>query len=71
MIANFEEYPDRLGEERKVVPNILDEYIGLNKASLVSIASRPGMGKTALALNLALDFAMKSKKTVYIFLMKC
>lgn len=67
MITNFEEYQDRFGDKHEVVPNILDEYIGLNKASLVSIASRPGIGKTALALNLALDFAMQSKKSVYIF----
>lgn len=46
----------------------LDRTInGLNKTDLTLVAARPGMGKTAFALNLALNVAKKSKKTVAIF----
>ena len=40
---------------------------GLNKSDLLLIAARPGMGKTSLALNIALDVAKKSAKTVAFF----
>ena len=46
----------------------LDQYIGgLNKSDLILLAARPGMGKTAMALNIALHAAKKSQKTVVIF----
>ena len=46
----------------------LDKKInGLNKSDLLLIAARPGMGKTSLALNIALDVAKKSAKTVAFF----
>jgi len=46
----------------------LDRTImGLNKADLIIIASRPGMGKTSIALNIALHVAKKSGKTVAVF----
>ena len=46
----------------------LDQYIGgLNKSDLILLAARPGMGKTAMALNIALHAAKKSLKTVAIF----
>ncbi|PKM74301.1 MAG: replicative DNA helicase [Firmicutes bacterium HGW-Firmicutes-16] len=41
--------------------------LGLNKGDLVLIASRPGMGKTSIALNIAMHAAKVSKKTVAIF----
>ena len=40
---------------------------GLNKTDLILIASRPGMGKTSIALNMALAAAKKEQKTVTIF----
>ena len=46
----------------------LDKAIlGLNKGDLILIASRPGMGKTSLALNLALHVGQSTKKTVAVF----
>lgn len=40
---------------------------GLNKSDLILIAARPGMGKTAFALNVALNAAKESKKDVVLF----
>ena len=40
---------------------------GLNKSDLILLAARPGMGKTSFALNVALNVAKASKKTVAVF----
>ena len=40
---------------------------GLNKSDLLLVAARPAMGKTAFGLNLALNVAKKTGKTVAIF----
>ncbi len=40
---------------------------GLNKSDLLLLAARPAMGKTAFALNVALNVAKKYNKTVAIF----
>lgn len=46
----------------------LDRKIfGLNKSDLIVLASRPGMGKTSMALNIALNTARSNGKTVVIF----
>ena len=46
----------------------LDKKInGLNKSDLFLIAARPAMGKTAFALNIALNVAKKYSKTVAVF----
>ncbi len=49
--------------------SVLDSYIsGLNKSDLIVIAGRPGMGKSALALNIAANVAKKNPdKDVCIF----
>ncbi|MBQ6539757.1 MAG: replicative DNA helicase [Oscillospiraceae bacterium] len=44
-----------------------NSIMGLNKSDLILIASRPGMGKTSLALNIALNVAKNSGKTVAVF----
>ncbi|MGI5971275.1 MAG: replicative DNA helicase [Oscillospiraceae bacterium] len=68
---------DRLGELAKsgrTVPGLttgipdLDRKIsGLGKGNLIILASRPGMGKTSFALNIALEAAKKSDQTVVVF----
>ena len=46
----------------------LDRAIsGLNNSDLILLAARPGMGKTSLALNMALNVAKGTQKTVAIF----
>ena len=40
---------------------------GLNRSDLILLAARPGMGKSSMALNLALHTAKTSGKTVAIF----
>ena len=46
----------------------LDNKInGLGKSDLVLLAARPGMGKTSMALNVALSGARASNKTVAVF----
>lgn len=40
---------------------------GLQKSDLIILAARPSMGKTAFALNLAQNVAIKGKKSVAIF----
>lgn len=40
---------------------------GLNKSDLILIAARPGMGKTAFALNIAMNAAKASNKGVAVF----
>ena len=41
--------------------------LGLNKGELILIAARPGMGKTSIALNMALHVALNLHETVAIF----
>ncbi|MBQ9843517.1 MAG: replicative DNA helicase [Oscillospiraceae bacterium] len=46
----------------------LDSKInGLNKSDLVLVAARPAMGKSAFALNMAMNVAKKYNKTVAVF----
>ena len=49
------------------LPDPDDLILGLNKSELVIIAARPGMGKTSIALNIALNVAMTQHKKVAIF----
>ena len=72
---------DRLGEmseNENHLPGVstglsaIDRKItGLNKSDLILLAARPGMGKTALALNMALNVAKSARKTVPSFPWKC
>lgn len=48
--------------------SLLDSYTtGLNKSDLIIVAARPGMGKSAFALNIARNMCKTSSKEVAIF----
>ena len=49
------------------LPDLDQAIMGLNDSDLIFIASRPGMGKTSIAMNVALSAAKSSGKAVVIF----
>ena len=49
------------------LPDLDNMILGLNKSELILIAARPGMGKTSIALNIALSVAMTQRKKVAMF----
>ena len=49
------------------LPDIDRSILGLNKGELILVAARPGMGKTSIAMNIALHVAKTSGKTVAVF----
>ena len=49
------------------LPDLDRMILGLNKSDFILIAARPGMGKTSIALNIALYVAMTLKKKVAVF----
>ncbi len=65
---------NRIAEEGEKIPGVptglmdLDEKIlGLNKGEFVLIASRPGMGKTSIAMNIVMNVAKSTGKAVAVF----
>ena len=48
-------------------PDLDRTILGLNPSELILVAGRPGMGKTAIALNMALHVGLNEHKTVAIF----
>ncbi len=49
------------------LPDLDDYILGLNKTDFILIAARPGMGKTSIALNMALYVGLTLKKKVAFF----
>ena len=49
------------------LPDLDRMILGLNRSELILIAARPGMGKTSIALNMALYAGLNLHKTVAIF----
>ena len=48
-------------------PDLDRTILGLNDSELILVAGRPGMGKTSIALNMALHVGLSTKKSVAIF----
>ncbi|MBN1824115.1 MAG: replicative DNA helicase [Endomicrobiales bacterium] len=68
------EHLEKLYTDKKDVWGLKTHYAdfdkmtaGLQKSELILIAARPSMGKTAFALNIAENIALKDKKAVAIF----
>ena len=68
------DYLEQMSESKTHLPglstglSVLDRRItGLNRSDLILLAARPGMGKTSLALNIALNVAKHSGKTAAVF----
>lgn len=65
---------ERMSHDRSLITGIPSGFIELDKETsgfhegeLIILAARPGMGKTAFALNVATNAAMKTGKTIAIF----
>ena len=74
VMINVYDRLEELAESGNEIPGLstglhdLDKKInGLNKSDLLLIAARPGMGKTAIALNICLNVAKTYEKTVAFF----
>lgn len=73
VVASYEQIEDRFNNKDDLVGVTTGFYdldrltSGLQKSDLIILAARPSMGKTAFALNLAQNVAMKGKKGVAIF----
>jgi len=72
LVRNFEDIDDR--ERLGGVSGIASGFEGIDrltggfqKANLIVLAARPGVGKTSLALNIAQTVAVEGKKRVAIF----
>jgi len=74
VITEFQENLERLASNKGKISGLpsgfydLDNLTdGFHKNELIILAARPAMGKTALALNIATNVAVKSRKSVLIF----
>ncbi len=71
--SDLEELSKRKGEITGIPTGFFDIdrlTKGLHENELVIIAARPAMGKTAFALNMAVNMAINSKKSVAVFNME-
>ena len=67
MISTASEQGSRLPGLTTGLTDLDESLMGLGSGDFVLIASRPGMGKTSIALNMAVAAAKASGKTVAIF----
>lgn len=68
MIIKTKDYtPVFITEHEENGITIFNYLVKLDRGNLICIATRPGMGKTSLALHMALEYAKKCDKTIYIF----
>jgi len=70
---NFERLERIFSEGRRITglatgyPGLDNETAGLQQSELVILAARPSMGKTALALNIAENVAVRNREPVAVF----
>ncbi len=74
VLHKYFDHLTELSQSDSMIPGLSTGFIdldnrtnGLNKSDLLILAARPGMGKTAFALNLASNVAKKYNKTVAVF----
>ncbi len=74
VLRSAQENLERLSKTKTVVTGLPSGFIDLDKITtgfqageMIIIAARPGMGKTALALNMAVNAAKSTKKAVAVF----
>lgn len=74
VITEFQANLEKLASNKGKISGLPSGYYdldnltdGFHKNELIILAARPAMGKTALALNIATNAAIKSKKSVLIF----
>ena len=74
VISEFQENLEKLASNKGKISGLSSGFYdldsitdGFHKNELIILAARPAMGKTALALNIATNAALKSKKSVIIF----
>lgn len=68
MIIKTNDYtPAFITEPEENGVTIFNDFVKLDRGNLICIVARPGMGKTSLALHIALEYSKKSDKIVYIF----
>ena len=77
VLNNTRDHLERLSKNKSEITGISSGFGDINKITsgwhnreLIIVAGRPAMGKTAIALNLAINGAMHSKKPVAIFNME-
>ena len=61
------ENPDELRGTPTGFTDLDNVIVGMGDSDLVLIGARPGMGKTSFAMNIAVQAAQKTKKTVCVF----
>ena len=74
VITEFQENLEKLAKNKGKISGLSTGFYdmdkitdGFHKNELIILAARPAMGKTALALNIATNAALKSKKSVIIY----
>lgn len=75
LIKEFLRITEEMENKKDSVIGLPTDYIdldnkinGLNKSDLIIIAARPGMGKTAFALNIMLNVAKNNKSALFVSL---
>ncbi len=66
-LSKLSQNPDELKGTPTGYTALDNVIVGMQNSDLVLIGARPGMGKTAFAMNIATEAAIRTKKTVCVF----